>query len=129
MASRALTERDLAGAFVLTAGGLWLNARDLSPTDTGLPNAPPPRVWVNLARVRWAMQSLPSGVSWTSAFRSAEVNAEVGGLANSTHLDGLALDVTPGASGLTMRELAAQLRASGAWRLVYLEDDHVHCNL
>lgn len=74
---------------------------------------------------RTARESVP-GVNVTSRRRTAARNAQVGGQPDSYHLLGAARDFTP-PQGMTMRELASQLRSTfGAGYDIINEGDHVH---
>lgn len=71
-----------------------------------------------------AMAMVPS--RGTSYLRTIGHNAEVGGVADSQHLIGLALDLVP-LSGATTSQLAAAIQRSG---LVAIDEgDHVHAQL
>jgi len=86
--------------------GTW-TAGDLSKTNTGLPNAPP--AWVlaryGADRARWiAIWRALGGARISSAYRSPQVNAAVGGAGGtcvcsdrgcSNHACGTALDLQP----------------------------------
>lgn len=62
----------------------------------------------------------------TSGARSAQHNADVGGVANSFHLSGQAFDVAKGA-GVTLNKLTAAIRAKGGRILEALDEgDHFH---
>jgi hypothetical protein len=65
------------------------------------------------------------GVTMTSAYRSPEHNADVGGVANSQHLTGQAVDLVP-PKGMSMAQLAAAAQQSMPGAKVINENDHVH---
>lgn len=67
-------------------------------------------------------------VSVSSGYRSRDVNAAVGGSANSAHIKGLAADII--APGLSAKELAEKIQASGIVfdQLIY-EGAWVHISL
>lgn len=73
---------------------------ELTRTDTGLPNVPNAEERANLARLAVelleplrAMAGCPLRIN--SGFRSAAVNAKVGGVPTSAHRDGRAADLRP----------------------------------
>ena len=73
-----------------------------------------------------AVQSLVPGVTVTSGRRTPERNAAVGGAANSYHLSGQAMDLTP-PPGMNMAQLEQRLRASGLqFAELINEGDHIH---
>ena len=73
-----------------------------------------------------ALQVVP-GATVTSRGRTPTKNAQVGGVADSFHLLDSARDFVPGNSGLSMSQLAAQLKeAFGPDFDVVNEGDHVH---
>lgn len=83
--------------------------------------------------VRARVQQVAPGAVFTSGRRTPERNRAVGGVPNSLHtLEGedggaRALDITPGASGLSMAELNARVGQSGLNLQERLnEGDHVH---
>lgn len=72
---------------------------ELVRTDTGLPNVPG---WKDILNLRLLARYLDRvrdeygyPIKVNSGFRSAEVNAKVGGAKNSAHLEGLAADIVP----------------------------------
>lgn len=99
---------------------------ELTRTDTGLDNTPGPRDLDNLLllagmleRVRAVLGDQPIAIS--SGYRSAEVNARVGGSPNSAHRHGLAADFTCRHYG-TPRDICEALIAAGlAWDQLILE--------
>lgn len=66
-----------------------------------------------------------AGGQITSAMRSPEKNAAVGGAKNSYHLKGKAYDIVP-PEGMSMDELAAQFQGVPGVAEVINEGDHVH---
>ncbi len=77
----------------------YFDLKELVYTGTWLPNAPTWKQADNLRllglyldRVR---EEYGHPILVNSGFRSAEVNAKVGGAKNSAHLDGLAADIAP----------------------------------
>jgi len=76
----------------------------LALTSTGLPNDPPPETWPNLRRVLAALEGIRARwgrVELLSAYRSPAVNAAVGGVADSLHLEGRAVDFRLATPALT----------------------------
>src|SRR5512139_1500616 len=72
------------------------------------------------------------GVQLTSGKRTPEHNRAVGGVPNSYHLSGDALDLIPGESGWTMGRLhaeASNLARQWPGAKVLNEGDHVHVQL
>ena len=89
---------------------------ELTRTDTGLPNVPNAEERANLARLAAelleplrAMAGCPLRIN--SGYRSAAVNAKVGGVPASAHRDGRAADLRP-VEG-TCGELFERARRSG----------------
>lgn len=70
-------------------------------------------------------QIVGAGGRITSAMRSPEKNAAVGGAPNSYHLKGQAYDLVP-PPGMSMEQLAAQFRGVPGIKEVLNEGDHVH---
>jgi len=64
------------------------------------------------------------GAVFTSGRRTPGGNAAVGGVGDSSHLDGHGVDIVPGRSGRTLDQIAAAVRQAGGVPLI--EDDHVH---
>lgn len=91
--------------------------QELRITTTGIPNDPPPAARANLAILaRSVLEPLRAAaggrpITVSSAYRSAAVNAAVGGELDSQHLAGEAADIT--ANHLTAESLAAVARQSG----------------
>lgn len=109
-------------------GGAQPDAAASSPTaqpsSAPLPDAPQA---ASPEGVRTIVNDLVSrGARITSAKRTPEENARVGGAKNSYHLSGHAYDIVPPA-GMSMGELEQQLRATGV-RFAELinEGDHIH---
>jgi hypothetical protein len=67
-----------------------------------------------------------SPVTVTSTRRTPEHNAEVGGVPNSDHLSGHAVDFVP--KGMSTADAAAKLKATGKFSQVLDEGDHVHAS-
>lgn len=65
------------------------------------------------------------GARMTSGVRTAEHNAQVGGVPNSRHVTGQAADLVP-PQGMTMAQLEAETRARLPGARVINEGDHVH---
>ena len=80
---------------------------ELVHTDTWLPNEPTWKQVNNLRLLGFFLDSVREEyghpIRVNSGFRSAEVNAKVGGAKNSAHLEGLAADIVP--SYITQGEL------------------------
>ena len=89
---------------------------EMTRTDTGLPNVPNADERASLARLAAelleplrAMAGCPLRIN--SGFRSAAVNAKVGGVPTSAHRDGRAADLVP--AGAALGELFERARRSG----------------
>lgn len=100
-----------------------------SPTGTGLVNFPAPRFWLRLWRLSkvWDEFSDIAGRP-NSAFRSGAVNDAVGGVADSWHMKGLAMDLPP-LDGRSLDDLAARaaaLKASGVLHSYLREPSWLH---
>ena len=103
---------------------------ELTRTDTGLPNVPNAEERANLARLAVelleplrAMAGCPLRIN--SGFRSAAVNAKVGGVPTSAHRDGRAADLRP-VEG-TCGELFERARRSGLpYDQLILEPSWIH---
>ena len=67
------------------------------------------------------------GWSVTSGYRSARRNATVGGVPNSRHLVGLAVDLASDVDSRAKEEIAYQLEAAGF--VVLDEGDHLHVHV
>jgi len=87
--------------------------------DGSLPSAPSGPVIEQVA-----LSAVPGAVV-TSRTRSAEHNAEVGGVKNSYHLTDQARDFVP-PQGMSMNELAVNLRKALPGYQIINEKDHVH---
>ena len=79
----------------------YFTIKELSSTNTGLPNIPPYEVQKNLeALVENVLDPLRvkygKPIRVNSGYRSAAVNAKVKGAKNSDHLYGYAADITAG---------------------------------
>lgn len=75
----------------------YFTFRELTRTSTGLDNMP---TWDKLDNIRAMAEFLDgirsefgSAITVNCCYRSKEVNAKVGGVASSAHLDGLAADI------------------------------------
>ena len=103
---------------------------ELTHTDTGLPNVPNAEERASLARLAEtlleplrAMAGCPLRIN--SGFRSAAVNAKVGGVPTSAHRDGRAADLRP--LGGTCGELFERARRSGLpYDQLILEPSWIH---
>ena len=113
-------------------GGRTLNVPEggalyeLPGTDGATP-APSQAAPPTAERVRAVVDGLvSSGARITSARRTPQHNAEVGGAPNSYHLRGQAFDIAP-PPGMSMADLEAQLRSTGVqFAELINEGDHVH---
>jgi putative chitinase len=69
---------------------------ELTVTNTGLPNAPPPPELANLTETAALMEMvralLGHAITVNSGYRSPAVNKKVGGVASSDHVKGMAVD-------------------------------------
>lgn len=90
---------------------------ELTHTDTGLPNNPPPSEQANLIKtaacmelVRAALGNVPIHIN--SAYRSQSVNTRVGGSATSAHVLGYAVDFVAPQFG-TPESIVHALRQAG----------------
>jgi hypothetical protein len=96
------------------------NARDFMPSSPAAAVNP-----VTADGVRSSLdQAMPGGYQITSGLRTPAHNAQVGGVPNSAHLDGRALDLVP--KGQTMAQLEAGVRQAVPGGKVLNEGDHVH---
>lgn len=107
-----MVERDPAGTLALLQGGQGGSAETMGPQIADL-----------------------FGAQLTSGRRTAERNAAVGGVENSLHLSGSAVDISPPAefAGMSREQIEAAARADLAERFpgvnfseVIWEDDHLH---
>lgn len=109
-------------------GSATAKARDLD-------NTPPPDAWPNLARLQAAAQALEAlyPVRFTSFYRSPQVNAAVGGVPNSRHVEGRAFDVVPlDGDLLSLRGTAeAMTQADGTptFSVIITERTWLHCEV
>ena len=75
----------------------FFSFRELTRTDTGLPNVPTWEQAENLNRLGlfldWVRRLYGGPIRVNSGFRSPEVNRAVGGVESSAHLKGLAADI------------------------------------
>lgn len=94
-----------------------------APPQAGKPGAPNP----GMANPQTTLEGvLGAGVNITSAARTPQHNAAVGGVPNSYHLTGHAVDFEP-PPGQTNAQAVAKLKASGLPFVELLnEGDHVH---
>jgi len=88
--------------------------RSQSALRLGLPNEPHPWQWANLNRLRDTLlepvrELLGVPLAVNSGFRSAAVNAHVGGHRNSAHLYGRAADLSP--IGMSVTEAIGRIAA------------------
>ena len=103
---------------------------ELTRTGTGLPNDPDPDAGANLVRLADTLleplRVLAGGpLRINSGYRSEAVNAKVGGVRTSAHLDGRAADLVP-AEG-TCGELFERARRSGLpYDQLILEPSWIH---
>lgn len=77
----------------------YFDFKELAGTKTWLPNVPTWKQADNLRMLGFFLDSVREEYGYpikvNSGFRSAEVNAKVGGVKNSAHLEGLAADIVP----------------------------------
>lgn len=77
----------------------YFDFKELAGTKTWLPNVPTWKQADNLRMLGFFLDSVREEYGYpikvNSGFRSAEVNAKVGGAKNSAHLEGLAADIVP----------------------------------
>lgn len=77
----------------------YFDFKELVGTKTWLPNVPTWKQADNLRMLGFFLDSVREEYGYpikvNSGFRSAEVNAKVGGAKNSAHLEGLAADIVP----------------------------------
>jgi hypothetical protein len=93
-------------------------------TDTaGRAVPPPPGYGAGIAAPLGELEA--SGVRITSTTRTPQRNAQVGGVPNSRHLSGEAVDLTP-RPGQSMAQLAQEARQRFPGARVINEGDHVH---
>lgn len=99
---------------------------ELCRTSTGLPNTPPPELLPNLTLLACALEEIRAirgePLFLVSGFRSAQVNAAVGGAPNSKHQLGLAGDI-PREWWPYLWPNRVRIPLSS---LLLLEEDHVH---
>ena len=106
---------------------LW---RSTTAARHGIPNVPAGAALVNLRLSCPAIRELRERVPdhrLTSGFRSAHVNAKVGGSPTSRHLQGLGFDVTSSSQGRLLDELEAMQRQG--WpidEIIVYPGSHVH---
>lgn len=91
-------------------------------------NTPTPDALANLVRLRAVVREVfGMDLTVTSAYRSPEVNAAVGGAKRSYHLSGRAVDLAPPV-GMTLQDMMDVAKASGRFVEVipYPSDGHLH---
>ena len=89
---------------------------ELTVTGTGIDNSPPPAMMATLKRLAEKMEDVRTllgdrGISVNSAFRNKAVNEAVGGVPNSAHALGFAVDFTCASFG-TPFEICKKIAAS-----------------
>lgn len=97
-------------------------------TSQPLDNTPDEAALENLRRLRDVVREVfGQDVTVTSAYRTKEVNAAVGGAKRSYHLSGRAVDLAP-PPGMTLDDMEAVARASGRFVEIipYHGDGHLH---
>lgn len=101
-------------------------------TRRGIDNTPPAVVVANLRRVAELLERVRAAVGLpirvSSGYRCSALNRAIGGAANSSHMSGLAADIT--APGLSPKQLATAIIAAGVEfdQLIY-EGAWVHIGL
>lgn len=89
----------------------YFDLTELVHTNTWLPNAPTWKQADNLRMLGFFLDSVREEFGYpikvNSGFRSADVNAKVGGAKNSAHLEGLAADIVP--SHITQKTMGTLL--------------------
>lgn len=99
--------------------GQWFSLSEMTRTSTGLANQPEDDAYANLCRLVKELldplrNDLGQPVRVTSGYRSAEVNATVGGSRTSRHMLGLAADIkVRSMESTTLAERIEQLRQDG----------------
>jgi len=121
------------------APGQHFSWAELTRTSTGLPNEPGPQERANLTvLVQCVLDPLRAHlgkpVRITSGYRSAQVNAKIGGSKTSAHMSGEAVDVK--VDGVDSHGIVAALRAiqpPGGWDQVIAyapsRGGHVHIGI
>lgn len=95
----------------------------------GIDNTPPPEVWSNLGEIYRAFVAVDEGypVKVTSAYRCPALNTAVGGVSNSRHQAGRALDLVPLDGDVAALE--AHCNALGIFSVVLPELTWVHAEV
>lgn len=87
--------------------------RSTTAKALGIDNRPTPEAWLNIERLAPTVQLLRDRIGQpliiSSGYRSPTLNAKVGGVFNSAHLDGLAVDLQ--CHGLSTSALCQQFLA------------------
>lgn len=119
----------LPGGVLLAVVGWLAFLKRWSPTETGIANFPAPRFWLRLWRLAkvWDEFSDIAGRP-NSAFRSAAVNDAVGGVGDSWHMKGLAMDLPPrpGQTVDSLASRAASLKSAGILHSYLREPSWLH---
>lgn len=95
--------------------------------ERGINNTPPREIWQNLYDLAWVMETVRAylgghAILVTSGYRSADLNAAVGGAQNSDHSRGNACDFVCPAFGAPLeicRALEPVMSAIGIGQLIY----------
>jgi len=105
---------------------------ELTVTGTGIDNSPPPAMLPTLTRLAAKMEDVRTllggkSISVNSAFRNKAVNEAVGGVPNSAHALGFAVDFTCASFG-TPFEICKKIAASKLQfdQLIHERRDWVH---
>ena len=124
--ARTLNVPEGGALYELPGSGGDVGGDDGAPEAPAAPS-PQPQAGDPAQNIRGIVDRLVnSGARITSAKRSPEDNARVGGAKNSYHLRGQAFDIVP-PPGMSMDELAAELRSTGVdFAELINEGDHVH---
>ena len=107
----------------------YFTIKELSSTNTGLPNIPPYEVQKNLeALVENVLDPLRvkygKPIRVNSGYRSAAVNAKVKGAKNSDHLYGYAADITAG-NKVENKKLFELIRDNFDFKQLINEDNYI----
>lgn len=105
--------------------------RSETAAQRGIDNSPPPELQENLRRLAQGLEQVQAllghPIEISSGYRSAELNAAVGGTAASQHLKGLAADFACPAFGPPMEIALAVARSAIAYDQCILEfDEWIH---
>lgn len=104
---------------------------ELVKTDTGLNNLPPifSCVGDNLNRLQLVLSIVRSlvgcAVIVNSAYRSEEVNAAVGGVPNSLHIQGRAADITCDRWS-SLKSICKEFHQKGIFEECIIHDNYIH---